>query len=103
MASRQRLLRWVLGFAIWALGFSAAYAQFFGELNTPIRRAPSVFPDRNFVVCRLQYRQVRSEPNGGGWRTDYPYGEINLTIRFSELTKTPVSWGGNRQPYDFVV
>ena len=25
------------------------------------------------------YTQVRREPSGGGWRTDYPYGEINLT------------------------
>ena len=97
--------RWVLGFGFWALGcLGAAYAQFgFGELNTPVRRAPATFPDRNFVVCRLEYRQVRSEPNGGGWRTDYPYGEINLMIRLSELTKTPVSWEGNRQPYYFVV
>ena len=98
-------MRWVLGLAIWVLGAVAAYAQFGfgGELNTPIRRAPELFPDRNFSVCRLQYRQVRSEPNGGGWRTDYPYGEINLMIRLSELTKTPVSWEGARQPYYFVV
>ena len=100
-------LRWGVGFGIWVLGFfaaAAAYAQFgFGELNTPIRRAPDVFPDRNFVVCRLQYREVRSEPNGGGWRTDYPYGEINLMIRLSELTRTPVSWESERQPYYFVV
>src|SRR5688572_9067950 len=93
------LLLWALG--IWGLGFAVAYAQFGfgGELSTPIRRAPEVFPDRNFVVCRLQYREVRSEPNGGGWRTDYPYGEINLMIRLSELTKTPVSWEGERQAY----
>jgi len=99
-------LRWGLGFGVWVLGFSVAvaYAQFFGgELNTPIRRAPEVFPDRNFTVCRLQYREVRSEPNGGGWRTDYPYGEINLMIRFSELTRTRVSWERERQPYYFVV
>jgi len=96
---------WVLGFGIWGLGLAVAYAQFGfgGELSTPIRRAPEVFPDRNFVVCRLQYREVRSEPNGGGWRTDYPYGEINLMIRLSELTKTPVSWEGERRPYYFVV
>jgi hypothetical protein len=83
----------------------AAYGQFRfgGEMNAPIRRAPEVFPDRNFVVCRLAYTQVRSEPNGGGWRTDYPYGEINLTIRLSELTKTPVSWSGERQPNYYVV
>jgi hypothetical protein len=86
------------------LGLSAAYAQFgFGELNFPIRRAPDVFPDRNFVVCRLAYTQVRREPQGGGWRTDYPYGEINLTIRLSELTKTPVSWEADRLPYHYVV
>lgn len=102
----RRTFRWVLGFGLWALGFGIplAYAQFgFGELNAPIRRAPEVFPDRNFVVCRLQYRQVRSEPSGGGWRTDYPYGEINLTIRLSELTRTPVSWDGPHDPNYYVV
>ena len=85
----MRALRgWVVGLGVWAAGLAAAYAQFGlgAELNTPIRRAPDQFPDRSFVPCRLQYRQVRSEPNGGGWRTDYPYGEINLTIRLSELT-----------------
>ena len=94
----------VLGFGIWALGFSLAFAQFRGgEMNAPIRRAPDVFPDRNFVVCRLAYTQVRTELNGGGWRTDYPYGEINLTIRLSELTRTPVSWSGERFPNYYVV
>jgi hypothetical protein len=91
---------------VWVLGCSLAFAQFRGrggEMNAPIRRAPEVFPDRNFVVCRLAYTQVRSEPNGGGWRTDYPYGEINLTIRLSELTRTPVSWNGTRQPNYYVV
>src|SRR5687768_5003487 len=107
--SRRRIgvvFRAVLGVGSWGLGVALAWAQFGGfggELSTPIRRAPEVFPDRNFVVCRLQYREVRSEPNGGGWRTDYPYGEINLTIRFSELTKTPVSWNGTRQPNHYVV
>jgi len=103
MTSRQRLLRWGLGFGIWVLGFAAAHAQFFGELNAPIRRAPSVFPDRNFVVCRLAYRQVRTEPNGGGWRTDYPYGEINLTIRLSELTRTAVRRDAQNDPNYYVV
>ena len=60
-------------------------------------------PDRNFVVCRLMYTSVRREPSGGGWRTDYPYGEINLTMRFSELTRTPVSRSGGRKPNHYVV
>jgi hypothetical protein len=83
-----------------------AYAQFGfgrGDSNAPTRLAPDVFPDRNFVVCRLMYTQVRREPAGGGWRTDYPYGEINLTIRFSELTRTPVSWDGSHRPNHYVV
>lgn len=81
-----------------------AAAQFGrGFFNAPARFAPDVFPDRRFVVCRIMYTQVRSEPSGGGWRTDYPYGEINLTIRLSELTRTPVSWRGERMPNHYVV
>ena len=85
---------------------AAALAQFRGGrnfFNAPARFAPEAFPDRNFVVCRIMYTQVRREPSGGGWRTDYPYGEINLTIRLSELTKTPVSRGGGREPNHYVV
>jgi hypothetical protein len=61
-----------------------------------------VFPDRNFVVCRLAYTQVRREEAGGGWRTDYPYGEINLTTRLGEMTRTPISRGATR-PNHWVV
>ena len=84
---------------------SYTFAQFGrgGFFNSPVRLAPSAFPDRNFVVCRLMYTSVRREPSGGGWRTDYPYGEINLTIRFSELTRTPVSQSGGREPNHYVV
>ena len=87
---------------------TAAYAQFGfggfrGDSNMPARMAPAEFPDRHFAVCRLMYTQVRREPSGGGWRTDYPYGEINLTIRLSEMTRTPVSWIGPRQPNHYVV
>ena len=99
---------WVLGFGIWILGFASAYAQFGrgrGDFpNEPVRMAPKVFPDRNFAVCRLAYTQVRREEAGGGWRTDYPYGEINLTTRLSEMTRTPVSRpGGHGRPNHYVV
>lgn len=86
------------------LASGAAFAQFGrGYFDRPLRPAPALFPDRNFVVCRLWYTSVRSEPSGGGWRTDYPYGEINLTIRFSELTRAPVSWSDRREPNHYVV
>ncbi|MBI4263676.1 MAG: DUF4159 domain-containing protein [Acidobacteria bacterium] len=85
-----------------------AYAQFgrglaelgFGE---PVRFAPAQMPDANFTICRIMYTSVRREPNGGGWRTDFPYGEINLLIRLSELTKTPVSLNPSQRPNQWVV
>jgi hypothetical protein len=81
-----------------------ALAQFGrGFFNSPVRMAPDTLPDRDFAVCRLMYTSVRREPAGGGWRTDYPYGEINLTIRFSELTRTRVSWSQGREPNHYVV
>jgi hypothetical protein len=85
---------------------AAAMAQFRGGgrfFGAAVRLAPASFPDRNFVVCRIMYTQVRREPSGGGWRTDYPYGEINLTTRLSELTKTPVSRVMGREPNHYVV
>jgi hypothetical protein len=91
--------------ALLAVSAGYTFAQFGrgGFFNSPVTLAPSAFPDRNFVVCRLMYTSVRREPSGGGWRTDYPYGEINLTIRFSELTRTPVSQSGGREPNHYVV
>jgi hypothetical protein len=89
------------------LSATYAYAQFGrggGEfLNLPPRFMPEQAPDGGFTVCRIMYTSVRREPSGGGWRTDYPYGEINLSIRLSELTKTRVSFAGNRQPNHYVV
>jgi Domain of unknown function (DUF4159) len=99
--------RWLLGGALVAIVVAAAgvaHAQrFFREGSYAPRYAPSEMPDANFVVCRLAYRQVRSEPSGIGWMTDYPYAEINLTTRFSELTKARVSRDASRTPNFYVV
>jgi hypothetical protein len=78
------------------------HAQF-GDSNAPARFIPDVLPDRDFAVCRVMYTQVRREASGGGWRTDYPYGEINLTKRFSELTRARVSRGFGDEPNHYVV
>ena len=101
------------------LGSAAAYAQrrgggivfggggiddLFGGFGARVRFAPKEgMPDRNFTVCRIMYQSVRREPNGGGWRTDYPGGETNLMIRLSELTRTPISRDPTRRPYTWVV
>jgi hypothetical protein len=84
---------------------AVAYGQGyrFREGSLPARYAPPHMPDGSFVVCRLAYRSVRVEPMGIGWQTDYPYAEINLTARLSELTKTRVSRDHDGQPNHFVV
>jgi hypothetical protein len=92
-----------------ALCLSAGYASaqfgrgFGGLLGGPPQLAPASMPDPYFAVCRIMYRSVRSEPSGAGWQTDYPYGEMNLMIRFSELTKTRVSRGRDNRPNNWVV
>jgi len=86
------------------LASGAAYAQrFFREGSFATRYAPVAMPDASFVVCRLAYQQVRREASGIGWQTDYPYAEINLTTRLSELTKTRVSRDEGKQPNFYVV
>ena len=101
--SGLRTIVLVAGVLVVSAGYTFAQFGRGGFFNSPVRNAPATFPDRNFVVCRLMYTSVRREPSGGGWRTDYPYGEINLTIRFSELTRTPVSRSGEREPNHYVV
>jgi hypothetical protein len=101
-----RLVRMVVAAVVAAtLVVAAAYAQGyrFREGSLPARYAPAQMPDGAFVVCRLAYRSVRAEPMGIGWQTDYPFAEINLTTRLSELTKTRVSRAENGAPNHFVV
>jgi hypothetical protein len=81
---------------------AAAVGQFGGFRSFGVQgaMAPAEFPDRDFVICRLMYHEGRRFV--GGWRTDYPLGERNLSIRFSELTRTRVSRRGH-EPNHYVV
>jgi hypothetical protein len=79
-----------------------AVAQFRGGARIDFNAlAPKQFPDGDFVLCRLVYTEVRSY--GVGWRTDYPLGERNLSIRFSELTRTRVSKKRDGEPNYYLV
>jgi len=80
-----------------------AHAQYFREGRFPPRFAPDVMPDARFTFCRMMYERTRYEPMGMGWVTDYPYAEINLMTRLSELTKTPVSRDSSGQPNHWVI
>ena len=82
-----------------------AFAQFRGRglevFGLRSALAPKQFPDRNFLICRLMYRE--EQRFGNGWRTDHPLGERNLSIRFAELTRTRVSRAPDGSPIHYVV
>jgi uncharacterized protein DUF4159 len=69
------------------LFFAAAvgYAQF-GRLPVATRESF----DGAFQFCRLAFRGVQGG-DGGGWLTDYPDADLNVSTRLGELTKTPIS------------
>src|SRR5918992_531234 len=93
----------VLAVVAMAVAASAQQGFRFREGSLPPRYAPAEMPDGSFTICRLQYRSVRSEPMGIGWQTDYPYAEINLMTRTSELTKTRISRDAEGRPNSYVV
>ena len=95
-----------LAVALAAMVGAAAYAQMpwgIREGRFAPRFAPPAMPDGNFTFCRAMYQRVRNEPMGMGWVTDYPYAEINLMTRLSELTRTPISRDERGQPNHWVV
>jgi hypothetical protein len=100
---RRTTVAVVLIVAILAVSGAVQAQRYFREGSFAARWAPAQMPDASFVICRLAYRSVRMEYSGIGWQTDYPYAEINLTTRLSELTKTRVSRDESQQPNFYVV
>jgi len=86
---------------------ASAFAQRFYRLpegpQVPPRFPPARFSDGAFTHCKLMYNSIRSEENGIGWATDYPYAGINLMTRVAELTKTPISRDKEGEPNYWVV
>jgi hypothetical protein len=110
-SNRANLHEWVVAqspppqcsLAILAAAGVVQAQRYFREGSFAARWAPAQMPDSSFVICRVAYRSVRMEYSGIGWQTDYPYAEINLTTRLSELTKTRVSRDDSKQPNFYVV
>jgi len=85
---------------------AVSMAQRFGVFEgagAGIRTPPADFSDGAFTVCKWMFRSERSEPGGIGWSTDYPFGEINLLTRLSDLTKVRISRDASRQVNYWVV
>src|SRR5262245_36848621 len=80
-------------------------ARQFGRFGS---RVPPRFPtaasfDGAFNFCRGMYSSGRRDGSGNGWTTDYPDADINFSIRFSELTKAPVSRQRDGEPNHLVI
>jgi Domain of unknown function (DUF4159) len=75
-----------------AISASAGYAQRFGGFlrSRPPVATPKSF-DGAYHFCRAVFRPIPGG-DGGGWLTDYPDADRNLSTGLSELTKTPVSF-----------
>lgn len=58
--------------------------------------------DGTFQFCRVVFRQAM-DGDGGNWSVDYPRADENLSIRLSELTKTPVGFDTNSVPKHLLV
>jgi hypothetical protein len=76
--------------AVVAVGLLAAGAdaQFRGRF-APRLATPDDY-DGSFHFCRGWFRSGFGG-DGGGWAADYPWADINLSIRLGEMTKTTVS------------
>jgi len=53
--------------------------------------------DGSFQFCRVVFRQA-ANGDGGNWSVDFPRADENLSIRLSELTKTPVGLDADAVP-----
>jgi hypothetical protein len=110
MSPRRRRTLLTTGLlAVLLLAAVAVSAQRFGGFGSfregtfPTLWAPPAMPEASFTFCRLAYRSVRFEQSGIGWQTDYPYAEINLMTRLSELTKTRIGRDDSQTPRHYVV
>jgi hypothetical protein len=87
--------------------FSAAAAAQFGRRGQRFRQPRAVLAtpadfEGAWHYCRAVYTQ-NPRGDGGGWSTDYPSADVNLSIRFSELTKTPVGFDDSGYPKHLIV
>ena len=98
---RRPFVAGILLTVVFVLG-SAAYGLAQRGRGINVNFAPEQLPDGDFVICRLMYDESPRR-FANGWRTDYPLGERNLSIRLSELTRTRVSQGRDGAPNHYVV
>lgn len=98
--------RIALGVVIALLLVTAALAQRGGRRGVAPQRqyryATAEDFDGSFQFCRIVFRES-NYGDGGGWSADFPRADENLSIRLSELTKTPVGMDRDDVPKHLLV
>jgi hypothetical protein len=99
MGMRMRI---AVALAVALLVASVAAAQLrqrgrYGFSQRPLRYAETEDFDGTFQFCRIVFRQA-PDGDGGNWSVDFPRADENLSIRLSELTKTPVGVDADGMP-----
>jgi hypothetical protein len=82
-----------------AVQVEAQFGRRRGFSNVRMSRPADV--DGRFQFCRVAYNA--GDGDGGSWQVDWPAADINLSIRFSELTKADVSRNKNGDPNTLLV
>jgi hypothetical protein len=110
VTTRRRRTRLAAAGILVALAAVAGFAQSrsgvqilrpgFG-FNEPVRPPTARTFRGGFNFCRLMFGSNRREK--GGWRTDYPGADYNLSVRLGELTKTRVTTDDAGRPEYAVV
>lgn len=83
--------------ALLAAGLDAQQRFRRGGFRRGIKVATPQSFNGSFNFCRVMF-QSHPYGYGGGWAVDYPRADENLSIRLSELTKTPVSYDAGGEP-----
>jgi Domain of unknown function (DUF4159) len=86
---------------------TAAAAQRGGRRGGAFTQRPLAYAtlddfDGTFQFCRVVFRQA-SNGDGGNWSVDFPRADENLSVRLSELTKTPVGMDQDGVPKHLLV
>jgi hypothetical protein len=92
----------LLAAALCAVAASSAYAQLSGRGAYGRQFATPEDFDGGFHYCRIVY-YASSSGTGGGWTTDFPRADINMSVRLSELTRINVSRNNAGQPNHLLV
>ncbi len=103
MGGRLTLGRIAACAAIVALCAAAVDAQFRrGRFFEPVRSPTPTSFDGSFNFCRVMF-SAGGDGFGGNWSVDYPRADVNLSIRFSELTKGRISVDPTGEPNHLVL